>query len=246
MKRKTPRKEKRQKKKKKTHSQKKVYSHPVYGNIPMIHDSYWKCDPNFKPKLPIGAVRGDVSQQEFCDWCHLPKYFYVDESKECVDCEKKFTFSASEQKYWYETRKFHFSSEPIRCLACRKEIRSEKALKKKMMKISEELDKNPKSTDVLLRYAQITYDYYRYFNQGNIEKAISTARQAYKINPKLTEALYWEGLCKDAAGFQKGAIETYQQLLSVSSSKKDKKFKDEVQNRLDALFELVSPIEKME
>jgi hypothetical protein len=37
----------------------------------------------------------------------MPKYFYVDDERECIQCGKQFTFHAAEQKYWYETLKFN-------------------------------------------------------------------------------------------------------------------------------------------
>src|SRR5262249_6411178 len=79
--------------------------------------------------LPRGAVRGDVSQQVFCSAHNEPKYFYLDESRTCVQCGDGFGFSAREQKFWYERLKFSFRSAPIRCLRCRRQRRSEHALR---------------------------------------------------------------------------------------------------------------------
>jgi len=88
---------------------------PPYGDVPLIRRtarnmageefSYWVYDPDFKPELPPGAIRGDVRRQVFCPMCWNPKYYYRDVRKTCVQCGEDFTFSAGEQKYWYETRK---------------------------------------------------------------------------------------------------------------------------------------------
>ena len=113
---------------------------PLFGNIPLIHHSnlgldgktyeWWQHDPDYEPPMPPNAVRGDVKKQNFCPAHHNPKYFYIDEDHECIQCGKHFIFNAKEQKYWYETLKFNFSSIPIRCLQCRRERRSEHALTK--------------------------------------------------------------------------------------------------------------------
>src|SRR5262245_26577369 len=116
--------------------------HPIYGDIPQIQRNtvgqdgctyeWWEWDPTFSPRLPEGAVPGDVSKQVFCSACHDPKYFYVDEMRTCVQCGTRFTFSASEQKFWYETLRFNFSSVPIRCKTCRRLKRSEHALREQI------------------------------------------------------------------------------------------------------------------
>jgi hypothetical protein len=123
-------------------AQRRWFRHPLYGNIPLIRHStvgrdgrsyeWWEYDPTFSPRIPKGAVPGDVSKQVFCSACHEPKYFYVDETRTCVQCGSRFTFSAAEQKYWYETRKFNFSSIPIRCKNCRRLRRSEHALREQI------------------------------------------------------------------------------------------------------------------
>src|SRR6185295_15562377 len=87
--------------------------HELYGDVPLIHHSSigpdgksherWQYDPSFMPEPPCGAVAADVGQQVFYEW-HVPKYFYVDEARRCMQCDEPFTFSAKEQKYWYEVR----------------------------------------------------------------------------------------------------------------------------------------------
>ena len=116
--------------------------HALYGEIPLIRHAtvgrdgrtyeWWEYDPTFSPRVPKGAVLGDLSKQVFCSACHEPKYFYVDETRTCVQCGSRFTFSGAEQKYWYETRKFNFSSVPIRCKSCRRLRRSEHAMREQI------------------------------------------------------------------------------------------------------------------
>ena len=69
------------------------------------------------------AVRADVSKQ---DYTVCPRQWYIDSTFKCMDCCKDFLFSAEEQRYWYEQRRFYVDSKPTRCPACRKKERARK------------------------------------------------------------------------------------------------------------------------
>ena len=132
----------------------------MYGEIPLIERTYrgfdgrehswFEYDLTFEPTLPIGTLRGDVSQQEFCSAHHAPKYFYVDEQRICVQCGENFQFTATEQKYWYEALKFNFRSTVIRCRSCRKKKRTEKALRRQIGNALEGLIRRPRDPHLLL------------------------------------------------------------------------------------------------
>src|SRR4030095_14215073 len=100
---------------------------------------WWQYDPEYEPPLPRGAVRGNVFKQVFCPAHHTPKYFYVDEEQQCIQCGNSFVFNGTEQKYWYDTLKFNFSSIPIRCISCRRERRSEHALREQIARAKAEV-----------------------------------------------------------------------------------------------------------
>jgi len=70
------------------------------------------------------AVRADPERQN-CSIC--PRYWYVDTIFPCDRCDSKFTFSAAEQRIWYEEYGFWIDSLPKHCLACRRELRELKA-----------------------------------------------------------------------------------------------------------------------
>src|SRR5258707_97933 len=103
----------------------RFHKHPLYGKTPLLprtqlaadgvtYTSY-DYDPDYTPNMPRGAVRGDIRRQNLCFHCNVPKYFYVNEDKTCIQCGKDFVFSAQEQKFWYETLKFYGTSEAVRC-----------------------------------------------------------------------------------------------------------------------------------
>ena len=67
------------------------------------------------------AVRSDPGTQN-CSVC--PRYWYVDAVFPCDRCGAEFTFSASEQRVWYEDYGFWVDSVPRHCLACRRDLRT--------------------------------------------------------------------------------------------------------------------------
>ena len=54
--------------------------------------------------------------------------FYVDILEICRDCQRPFLFFAEEQKYWYETLKFHIDAQCTRCTECRKDVQQERKI----------------------------------------------------------------------------------------------------------------------
>ena len=127
--------------KRKPTPRRRVVRHPLYGEIPLIPvpaagqpnvRPTWDYDPDYRPPLPPGAIRGNMRAQAFCPMCHVPKYFYVDEAKQCIQCGAPFVFTAREQQFWYEERKANFHSRAVRCQSCRRQRRSDNALRRQL------------------------------------------------------------------------------------------------------------------
>jgi hypothetical protein len=72
------------------------------------------------------AVRANVDRQN-CSIC--PRYWYVDATFTCRECGARFTFSAAEQRVWYEDCGFWIDSLPAHCLDCRRRLRTLKAIR---------------------------------------------------------------------------------------------------------------------
>ena len=70
------------------------------------------------------AVRSNPERQN-CSIC--PRYWYVDAMFACDRCGSEFTFTAAEQRTWYEEYGFWIDSLPRHCLDCRRELRDLKA-----------------------------------------------------------------------------------------------------------------------
>lgn len=205
----------------------KFQSHPLYGEIPLLpiggadgEGGYYTYDPDFAPRLPNGAVRGDVWRQHFCPMCHTPKYFYVDQDRRCVQCGDDFVFAAREQKYWYESLHFHFDSVAIRCARCRGKRRTEKALREQMSAARQGLRENPDDPALLLADAEACVRYRQRTGEGDIDRAIASARRAAKIWPDGVEALFWEGLAHKLASRQARAKATLQAFIARSAGRK--------------------------
>jgi hypothetical protein len=163
--------------------------HPTYGRVPLVrHTSTvagktyesWHYDPSFKPKLPRGAVEGDVSRQTFCAW-HTPKYFYVDQTLRCRQCDERFTFSGREQKYWYETRGFNFGSVPIRCARCRRQRRSGHLLREQVAAAHRAVETDPRDPAAHLALARALIELRERTGTGRLETAIAAARKAARL-----------------------------------------------------------------
>ncbi len=180
--------------------------HSSYGEIPIVERTTtwngrvykWReYDPDYQPPLPKGAVRGEPRRQLYCH--DVPKYFYVDEPRTCLQCKQPFVFGAKEQKYWYETLKFNFASHAVRCLACRKLRRTEDALRQALARVLKDLESHPKDAGLLLELARTTVDYRERTGEGDLDRAIAACRVARDEHP-VPESLYWEGRCQSLAG----------------------------------------------
>jgi hypothetical protein len=186
-----------------------VHPHPLFGAIPMIDATltladgsvheYRNYDPNYAPPMPKGAVRGDVRQQAFCRMCHVPRYFYVDARRTCVECGSDFVFGAAEQKHWFESLKFHFDSVPIRCLGCRRRRRSERSLQQALSAAVERAREEPESAGAQLTLAEAILRYRERTARGRIDTALAAARKARRLlrghtSSEGAEADFWEAL----------------------------------------------------
>lgn len=221
-------------------------SHPLYGDIPMLRvphkassgrdDSYWTYDLTYKPPMPKGAVAGDVTRQQYCPMCHVPKYFYVDESRTCVECGEAFTFWAKEQKFWYEDFHFNFHSKAIRCLDCRKARRDAVTLQKAYSDASRLVASKPSDPGALLMLAEATVAYFEKAKKGDLDRALAATRKARKLSPTLHESLFWEGAVQVAAGRHGKAREAFSQFIEAARTlARYKSLKKSAEKRVHAL-----------
>lgn len=204
-----------------------------YGDIPIVKHvyhapdgqayPYYFYDLDFKPQLPPDAVRGEPRRQRFCDMCHYPRYYYLDQDKVCIQCNKSFVFSAKEQKFWYETLQFHFDSEAIRCPLCRKQRRTINALNNQVAATLASAKENPNDPDALIRVAEAYVRRFQRTGKGNLNHAISAARKARKLWAKADDSWFWEGLAQHLSGREDIAEKILSTLLSSLKGKTPKK-----------------------
>jgi hypothetical protein len=90
------------------------------------------------------AQRADISKQHYTV---VPRHWYVDATFSCHDCGTDFIFTANEQRFWYEERRFFIDSLPKHCLRCRKAERTRLDLRKRYdALVSQALRQCPKQT----------------------------------------------------------------------------------------------------
>ena len=141
------------------------------------------------------ALAADPLKQVYC--CDTPYFAYADSARACVECGTDFTFRAAEQLHWYETLRFHLSSQPIRCAPCRKRRRSGTAVRARIGAAVASLD--PNDAGQLATIAAL------YEEIGSIEKAADYLRRAK--NKARTQAQFL-GLINRLEALQPGVDDT--------------------------------------
>ncbi|MGH1366251.1 MAG: zinc-ribbon domain containing protein [Calditrichia bacterium] len=237
-------KNKRQKKKlaAKPYTGKATIDHPKYGKVPLIRREWFVSngktysfpdyDPAYQPPLPVGAIRGDVSRQNYGLNC--PQYYYIDIKKHCIQCRQEFLFSAKEQKFWYEKLKFYFESTAIRCMRCRKQRRSGKMLRQQIAAINEKLRENPNEPGLLIELCTALLLLRERCHAGDLDKAIAAARKAQRVLREaphiklLPRALFAEARCHAFLERKDKARGIFTEFLK-SIEKRKKGFRKEIQ-----------------
>lgn len=210
-----------------------VKRHPLFGEIPLVEVvqkygdeeiRYFDYDRSYNPPMPAGAVRGDVYQQHFCPICHIPRYFYVDQERSCVECGRDFVFAASEQKYWYEKLQFHFDSVPIRCPECRRKQRSRKALNIALSRAKSGFKEKPDDPARALAVAEALVRLNEHTGEGDLKEAVALARKAGRSAAKArslqAQALFWEGKAQALLGRHDRATALFQEALEALPANK--------------------------
>ena len=206
----------------------RTHHSPLYGDIPLIAVPYidhrgrdqitYQFDPEYSPPMPKGAVRGDIRAQQYCRMCDVPRYFYVDLPRTCVQCAQPFVFRAVEQKLWYEKLGFHFHADATRCLSCRRKRRSGLALQRELASAKERAQRAPQDPAALLALAEAIVRHHQRHDSGPLQEAIAASRKARRLlrghSPReLRESAFWEGMAQALAGRSQHARERLQAFL---------------------------------
>jgi hypothetical protein len=193
--------------------------HPLFGEVPIVPGPgadggpgrIWVYDPDYRPALPPGAVRGDPRRQLFC--CDVPRYFYVDLPRACRDCGAEFVFSAREQRHWYETLGFRLDASAVRCLPCRRAFRRDRGLSRALADASRALAEGPLHPPAVLAYARAVVAHAERFGHAPLDAALGALRALRKAAPAAAESWYWEGRCHEAAERATRAVAAYRRAM---------------------------------
>jgi hypothetical protein len=99
-------------------------------------DIFGTTDPRMMPKHLFwgaidldydSAIRGEPQKQNYSD---CPRHWYIDAKFICERCHKEFTWTAGEQKAWFEDYFFWIDSHPRHCKRCMADRRHLESLKK--------------------------------------------------------------------------------------------------------------------
>lgn len=215
--------------------------HPLFGMVPLLAGPgssgtagpAFAYDPDFRPDLPAGAVRGDPRRQLFC--CEVPRYFYVDADRTCRDCGAPFVFSAREQKHWYETLGFRLDASAVRCLPCRRAYRRDKGIARALADASRALAEAPLHPPAVLAYARAAVAHAERFGHAPLDGAVAALRALRRHAPSVVEAIYLEGRCAEAAGRPRRAAPRYERFLAVAPPRGNAAFARDTRARLARL-----------
>jgi predicted Rdx family selenoprotein len=215
-------------------AQLRFQSDPLYGKIPLL-PKIWtdlngnehkglQYDLDYAPPMPKGAVRGNVHKQQFCVMCHVPRYFFIDAARVCMQCGKSFVFTASEQKHWYEALNFHFDSVATRCAPCRRARRSDKAVRQTLSAARAQVTTRPDDAGAQLALAEALVRYWQRHSDGPLDDAIAACRKTRRLvadHPGLDacESLFWEGLAQTLAERPAQARELLERFAAEAPSK---------------------------
>ena len=168
------------------------------------------------PTLPAGAIAADPNKQVF--GMGGPFSYYQDQQRVCVQCQRTFIFTASDQKYWYETLGFIVYSTAIRCLTCRRRKRDDKTLQRQVAQARQSQRDNPDDPLALLAVAEALLHHYDRLGTGKLEDALAASRKAAKLDPDLHEAVYWEAASQQALGRESKSRELFQRFLDRAAT----------------------------
>ena len=212
----------------------KTLDHSLYGAVPLLQRAWTDAqgrehvglqfDPDYRPPLPPGAVRGDPHKQLGIGAFDVPRYFYLDQERCCVQCREQFVFSGREQKYWYESLGFNFASRAIRCLECRRKRRSDKALHHAVADAKQQLVDRPEDPAALLALAEALVELHARTGFGKLQEAIAAARKARRLlaeGPAADRAssYYWEGRAQDLRGMEDKARAALERFVADARGK---------------------------
>ena len=199
----------------------------TYGRIPLIEcevtlpdgsvEHYLDYDPDYKPPLPAGAVRGNIRRQLY--GLTTPRYFYEPIDRVCVQCGEDFVFRAKEQKFWFETLQFNPWSKAIRCVRCRKQQRSKKALHHALESALLAVREAPDDAAQQLALAEATVALAERTGHGDIDRGLAAARQALRLDDRLVEAHYWEARLHACAGRKGRAKASYKAFIGLADAR---------------------------
>jgi hypothetical protein len=130
------------------------------------------------------ALRASPSKEVHC--LHPPYLAYYDDDIECEDCGQTFTFSAEEQRFWYEELQFLLRSRPKQCAPCRRRRRERKKAEAQLGPALAQLTVTPKEPQLLLQIADL------YLEAGRPRKSAEYLRRAKNQvdDPTLLEELW--------------------------------------------------------
>jgi hypothetical protein len=104
-------------------SPEQLVAHPRFGALPRpsglsvtdeeLCRGHWSV--GYDTRFVQTVLRADIAKQNYCLY---PRKYYVDVQRQCRTCQRPFIFFAEEQRYWFETLRFHVDAQRMHCTDC--------------------------------------------------------------------------------------------------------------------------------
>mgnify|MGYP000259442192 CR=1 FL=1 len=126
-------------------------------------------------EIPEGALPIDVEKLSEKSWDVMSssprvlEQYYQTKHFHCQKCDKKFKFTALEQKRWYEEEKRFLDQHPIYCDEHYKEWNRSKGIKEKMDNFLESLKNDEQNLELQKKCAEAILEYYNDTEKGNTQ-----------------------------------------------------------------------------
>ncbi|MFT4621364.1 MAG: hypothetical protein ACI8PZ_000016 [Myxococcota bacterium] len=128
-------------------------------------------------KLPAGALAADASRHVSVSPFDA-RPVYTPRTQRCPTCREAFTFTAEEQRHWYEVLQIPIQAVARTCRACRRADRQKKRANDAMGVALAELAAAPGAPEAGLAVARATLSLREAGGGGDLARAIGLARKA--------------------------------------------------------------------
>ena len=186
--------------------------------------------------ISSGRIMADGSKLVPTGSYSIPEY-YEDHTFICVDCKDQCVFTKEQQRDWYEEYGIPHYALRNRCKHCEKKLSERKILRTRYREVATIVNAGCADAKLLGEFGKLAVEIYecpRPFHSNRLQDAIAALRRSLKINPQMTESIYWLGRCYKALNRCDDAKKAFARFLAEAETLKgvDKLLLKDAQTRI--------------